>query len=164
MTTTNGADDAAQPAVRVPTDLVIGGLLIAFAALVFTWTFTFDEAPAALAQNVQPASFPRLVAVVIIVLTGAMIFLSRTSASDKRRPPFKTAMWSTAAAMLAFVLAFTYLGIVVAMVAFCLLFPMSWGERRLHWLILFAIVFPAIIYLLFAKVLGVFFEPGILGI
>jgi len=164
MTTISEPNDPSPPARRAFADLVAGGLIIAFAAVVFAWTFTFDQAPAALAQNVQPASFPRLVAAVIIVLAGVMMFLSRASVPKKRRAPLKVAMWMTAAAMLAFVLAFTYLGIVVAMALFCLLFPMSWGERRLLWLIPFAIIFPAIIYLLFAKVLGVFFEPGILGI
>lgn len=147
----------------IKTDLVVGGLLILFAVLVFGWTFTFDKAPAALAQNVQPASFPRLVAVIIIILTSVMMILSHGSSPAKPRKSLKFTMWTTAAAMLMFVLAFSYLGIVVAMVLFCLFFPMSWGERRLHWLIPFALIFPAIIYFLFAKMLGVFFEPGIMG-
>ena len=46
-------------AFRLPRDFIVGACVLAFCAVAYAVTLTFKEAPAALAQNVQPATFPR---------------------------------------------------------------------------------------------------------
>ena len=49
------------------------------------------------------------------------------------------------------------------MVAVCLVSPLLWGERRLQIILPFAVIFPLCIAFLFNIVLGVFFDPGVVG-
>jgi hypothetical protein len=46
------------------------------------------------------------------------------------------------------------------MVLLCLGLPVLWGERRWYAILPFAIGFPTAVYLLFAEVLEVHFEPS----
>lgn len=140
-------------------DLGVGTAILLFCLAVWLVTLTFKQAPPALAQNVQPASFPRLVTGVIAVLTIAMMVLGR-AAPAPRHPRVPPMVWLSAGVMVAFVLVFQWLGIVPAMVLLCLGLPVLWGERRWHLIIPFGIGFPAAIYGLFAVVLGVHFEPS----
>ncbi len=64
------------------------------------------------------------------------------------------------AVMIGFVIAFDILGILPAMMLLCFGLPILWGERRLHLVIPYAIIFPLAIYGLFAIVLRVHFEPS----
>ena len=147
------------PGRRLPSDLMVGGCILLFCGLAYGVTLTFAEAPAVVAQNVQPATFPRLVLGVIAVLTLAMMLLARGQPVQRRRPvPAMT--WLSAAVMIGFVLAFQWLGIVPAMVLLCLGLPVLWGERRWHLILPFGLGFPLAVYLLFAEVLKVHFEPS----
>ena len=65
-------------------------------------------------------------------------------------------------AMASFVLAFRYLGFVPAMVLLCALLPPLWGERRFTLIASFAVLFPLLIWLIFVKLLKVYFPPGLL--
>ena len=44
----------------------------------------------------------------------------------------------------------------------CLLLPLVWGERNYIAVAIYSIVFPGFVYLLFNKLLGLYFNPGIL--
>jgi putative tricarboxylic transport membrane protein len=145
---------------RLPPDLLVGAAILAFCAAAYAVTLTFAKAPAVVAQNVQPATFPRLVIGVIAVLTIAMMALASQAprlAGLARTAPMT---WLTALVMIAFVLAFEWLGIVPAMMLLCLGLPALWGERRWHVIVPFALAFPAMVYFLFAEVLDVHFEPS----
>ena len=54
-----------------------------------------------------------------------------------------------------------WLGTILALVLVCALLPLLWGEKRIKVILPFVILFPGLVTLLFTKVLGVFFEPGI---
>jgi putative tricarboxylic transport membrane protein len=144
---------------RLPASLVVGGCILAFCAAAYLVTLTFARAPAVVAQNVQPATFPRLVLGVIAVLTLAMMVLDRRRpALGLRRVPAMT--WLSAAVAIGFVLAFQWLGIVPAMVLLCVGLPLLWGERRWHLILPFGLGFPLAVYVLFVEVLEVHFEPS----
>ena len=150
---------AAQRAGRVASDLVVGGCILLFCAAAYGVTLTFERAPAVVAQNVQPATFPRLVLGVIAVLTLIMMVLARGRQDrPRRRVPAMT--WLSAGVMVAFVLAFQWLGIVPAMVLLCVGLPVLWGERRWHLVLPFGVGFPLGVYFLFAEMLDVHFEPS----
>ena len=57
-----------------------------------------------------------------------------------------------------------WLGSYLALVGVCLLLPPLWGERRWRLIVPYALIFPTLIMLLFAKVLKVYFEPGVLRV
>lgn len=157
-----GEGRAAQ-AARLPRDLVVALAVLAFCATAYAVTLGFKEAPSAVAQNVQPATFPRLVIGVIAALSALLAALSFRSDSARKRP-VKPMVAVTAAMMVAFVIAFDTLGFIAAMVLFSLAMPMLWGERRWSLLLPFAVLFPAAIYLVFVIGLGVHFDPGLLGV
>ncbi len=54
-----------------------------------------------------------------------------------------------------------WLGTYLAMVFVCALLPLLWGESRMKVILPFAIIFPGLVTLLFTKVLGLYFEPGV---
>jgi putative tricarboxylic transport membrane protein len=143
---------------RARPDLIVGAAILLFCLIAWLITLTFERAPPALAQNVQPASFPRLVVAVIAVLTLAMMALSRPVAERTRRVP--AMVWLSAGLMVGFVLAFQWLGIVPAMLLVCVGLPVLWGERRWYLVVPFGIGFPLAVYGLFAEVLDVYFEPS----
>jgi putative tricarboxylic transport membrane protein len=152
-------EEEAGGAGRVPSNLVVGGCILLFCAAAYAVTLTFAKAPAVVAQNVQPATFPRLVLGVIAVLTLAMMVLARGRPErPRRRVPGMT--WLSAGIMIGFVLAFQWFGIVPAMVLVCVGLPVLWGERRWHLIVPFGLGFPLAVYLLFAEALDVHFEPS----
>lgn len=146
----------------LPSDLIVGGAILLFCAAAYAVTLTFDKAPAAVAQNVQPATFPRLVLGVIAVLTITMMVLA-PGRPARRRSPVPAMTWLSAGIMVGFVLVFQWLGILPAMILLCLGLPVLWGERRWHLVLPFGLIFPLAVYVLFAEMLEVHFEPSPLG-
>lgn len=163
MSESSPGEGRAAAAARIPRDLGVALAVLAFCAAAYAVTLGFKEAPAAVAQNVQPATFPRLVIAVIAVLSAVMAALSFRSDSQGKRP-LKPMVWVTGAMMVAFVIAFETLGFIAAMVLFALAMPLLWGERRWQLLLPFAVLFPAAVYLVFVVGLGVHFDPGLLGV
>lgn len=148
-----------KPTARIPRDAIAGAGTLLFCLAAYLVTLTFKEAPPALAQNVQPATFPRLVLAVMTVLATVIIVMSFRQ-PDKRPKPIHFMVWPSAAVMIGFVIAFDILGILPAMMLLCFGLPILWGERRLYLVVPYAIVFPLAIYGLFAIVLRVHFEPS----
>ena len=144
---------------RVPSDLLVGGCILLFCAAAYGVTLTFGRAPAVVAQNVQPATFPRLVLGVIAVLTVAMMIFAH-GRPERRRRAVPAMTWLSAAIAVGFVLAFQWLGIVPAMMLLCLGLPVLWGERRWYLVVPFGLGFPLAVYALFAEMLDVHFEPS----
>ncbi len=146
-------------AARIPRDALAGVTVLAFCLAAYLITLTFKKAPAAIAQNVQPATFPRMVLVVMAVLAGIIIIQS-FRAPEKALKPLKPMVWLSALVMPGFVIVFYLLGILPAMILLCVFLPLLWGERRFKFIVPYSIVFPVAVYLLFAVVLKVHFEPS----
>jgi len=51
---------------------------------------------------------------------------------------------------------------VLTMFVICLAIPLIWGEKNYVAVAIYAIVFPAFVYFLFNKLLGLYFNPGLL--
>lgn len=146
---------------RLPRDLAVGAAILLFCAVAFWVSLGIGKAPAALAQNVQPATFPRMVLAVIASLTVLMMALGLGQSEPARRAP-KLIMIVTGALMIAFVMAFEALGPLAAMIIFCVIMPIAWGEKPSGLLVAYALGFPFAVYLLFDVVLRVYFPPGII--
>jgi putative tricarboxylic transport membrane protein len=144
---------------RLPKDFIAGLGVLAFCTLAYWLSLDIKSAPAALAQNVQPATFPRGVIGVIAALTAVMMVLGLGKQERARRLP-KAVMVVTGALMIGFVIAFDTLGPLVAMGLFCLAMPVIWGAKVSAALVAYAVIFPLAVYGLFGVVLEVFFPRG----
>lgn len=148
------------PASRFARDFLVGVAILVFCAAAYWASFDIKQAPAALAQNVQPATFPRLVIALIAALVLLMMALGATQRDRKRRAP-KPVMLITGASMIGFVLAFDMLGLPLAIGLYCLVMPLVWGARPSLALAAYAFAFPAMVYLIFVVGLDVYVAPGI---
>lgn len=163
-------EGAAASTLVHPTDLGLALFILAVCAYLYWVTTGFEQVSALFAQDVGPEFFPRLLLWTIGVLTLALpfehLFLEqkRKGIDKDRKHRIEPMAFVTAGLLVATVASILWLGTVLSMVAICVLLPLLWGERRLKVLIPFAVIFPACITLLFAYVLGVHFEPGVLEI
>ncbi len=153
------AVDEETTARRVPRDAIAGVAFLVFCLAAWLVTLTFKEAPAVIAQNVQPATFPRMVLLVMAVLAGVVILQSFRKPGKKAKA-LKAIFWPSAAFMPGFIIAFDLIGILPAMMLLCIFLPLVWGERRLAIIIPYSILFPGAVYFLFVVVLKVHFEPS----
>ena len=92
-------------------------------------------------------------------------YVQRRKIGRPRRPSegIKLISVITAVLLVVVVSLMKTLGTSLSMVVVCALMPFLWGERRVWLVAPFAILFPIVVTLLFSGVLGVYFEPGILG-
>jgi putative tricarboxylic transport membrane protein len=120
----------------------------------------FDRVPKALAQGMQPAAYPKLLCLVLALLGIAMAAEAiRHRQPARSAPPVLAPI--TAVLLLAAICLVPWIGVPGAMVLVCAIMPLLWGQRR-HWITtLFAILFPACVYLLFWGVLEVRFPLGV---
>lgn len=166
--TGDGKDAAKTASFLHPTDLWITGVLLAICALLLYETATWDTAPSAFAQNIPPTFFPRLVLGLIIALTLLLPFESYyairqgTDLDEERSVKIEPITFITAAGLLFIVILSEWLGTDLSMVLSCVLLPLLWGERRLKWILPFAIVFPLVVRVVFVEGLKVHFLPGVL--
>lgn len=154
-------DQGSRP-FSIHTDIPMGIAIILFSALVYYLTTTFDEVPAAMAQGIPPTQFPRLLIAIMSALAVIMMFQTRGQEPKKRKPVPRVAFLS-AALLVVFVAIVDWFGIIAAMFLFCIALPIAWGERRFGPILIYASIFPVLVYLLFSRVMEVNFPLGFFG-
>jgi putative tricarboxylic transport membrane protein len=171
----NNADQNRRRAARAAdlihgTDLVVAAILLALCAWLYYLTTSFEEVAALFAQDVPPEFLPRLLIWTIAILSVLVPFEhllkphGRAHFDKDRSEPVKPMVYATAGLLALIVLSIEWLGTYVAIVLACLLLPVLWGERRWKVLIPYALIFSTTVVLLFSRLLGVYFEPGLLGV
>lgn len=166
----NGRAPSAYARLVHPVDTVIAAMIFAICGWLFYETLNFEKVSALFSQNIPPSLFPQILLVTIALMTAAMpfehILLSRKGKDiDKgRRDSVKPISWITMALLVAISAASTIFGTFLTMVLVCLILPLAWGERRIQYVIPFAVLFPAAVAFVFNGILGVFFEPGLIGL
>ncbi len=171
----NNTDESRRRAVRAAghghgTDVIVAAVLLALCAGLYYLTTTFEEVAQLFAQDVPPEFFPRLLIWTIAILSLLMPFEhllkphGRAHFDKDRSKPIKPMAYATAGLLALIVLSIEFVGTYIAIVLACLLVPVLWGERRWKLLIPYALIFSTTVVLLFSKLLGVYFEPGLLGI
>ena len=158
-TEVNGACPPRSPLLRG--DDIVGGVILFFCAAAYAITTTFEEVPVMLSQGIQPAVFPRLLIAVIALLSMILIIQSRRKPAATHKPVPMVA-FATAGLLAVFVAAIDWVGMMLGIFLFCLILPALWGDRRYLWIAVFAVLFPAGIFVLFSKLLEVRFPLGIL--
>ena len=149
------------------TDLSLAVTILVVCGVLYYLTTRFDKVPALMSQNIPPEWFPRLLLWIIAILTLTIpfehLFLAKgkKSIDEDRSARIKPISIYSAILLGCIVGLMPWVGTFIAMLLVCILLPLLWGERRLKIIIPFVILFPGLVALLFTKVLGVYFEPGI---
>ncbi|MCH8918699.1 MAG: tripartite tricarboxylate transporter TctB family protein [Proteobacteria bacterium] len=164
----DGKDGTWLPSFLHRTDLWITGILLAISAFLYYETSTWETVAPVLSQNIPPTFFPRLVLGIIALFTLLLPFESYyaakrgTDLDEDRSSKVEPITFITAAGLLFVVTLSEWLGTDLSMVLACVLLPVLWGERRLKFIIPFAIIFPLAVRIVFVEALNVHFLPGIL--
>ena len=135
--------------------------IILFSTILLISTFTFDIVPPILNRGIQPATFPKGLLLLIIVLTLIVFYLSikKPWKIEKKLP--KT-FFLTLLSFILFVIVSKTLDFFLAISLLSIFVSYCWGERRLFYLILVSIIFPIIVFIFFETILGLRFPPGII--
>ncbi len=153
-----------------PVDTVIMAIILSICGALYYVTMSFDKVSDMLSQNIPPEFFPRFVMLLIAILALALPFehlFQRRRGNDldsKRRKKLRPLPYWTALVLVLLRFAMPHLGTFLAMIVVCLILPWLWGERRWKLILPFAVLFPLAVTLVFNRILGVYFEPGIFGI
>lgn len=147
-------------------DIYVAAVVLAVSAALFARTFWFDQVPSSLAQNVQPAVFPRLILVTIAIIALIIPFefhrklRAGIDLDSNRREPIGRSVPITAGALIAMVAALPWLGALPALLLIAGGLPILWGERRWKILLPYIVLFPLSVLWLFSEVLQVTFPRG----
>lgn len=149
-------------------DLILAIILVCIGSFAYYEAGKFPEAPAILGDTLNADVFPRMLVVLLIFLTCIIPFEFKITPEkinkiDKDRgdeTPLIT--WLTIALLFTIVLLAEFFGSLLTMFVICVSLPLLWGEKRYVAVAIYSILFPAFVYLLFNKVLGLYFNPGVL--
>ena len=143
------------------TEFKVCFIILLFSIISFFITFTFDEVPPILNRGIQPATFPKALLVLIIVLTSLIYYLS-TKKPWKLEKKLPKAFFITLFNFVLFVIVSKFLDFFLAISVLSVLVSYYWGERRILYLIMVSIIFPIIVFIFFETILGLRFPPGII--
>ncbi len=124
-------------------------------------TFTFDIVPPILNRGIQPATFPKGLLFLIIILTSIVYYLSiKNPWKIKKKLP--NSFFLTMISFVLFVVVSKTLDFFLAISFLSIFISFCWGERRVFYLIVVSIIFPIIVFIFFETILGLRFPPGII--
>ena len=134
--------------------------IMAFSAVMYAVTYTFDEVPAILAQGIQPTVFPRAVLIIMFGLAGLQVIKAfrvtlQQAAELKPMKSVPLIVVLTAGLLIAFAYFMPIIGTFPAIVIFLPSLALLWGERR--WLLmgLSFLGFLGFAYVLFRLIMNV---------
>ena len=136
-------------------------IIIFISTILLISTFTFDIVPPILNRGIQPASFPKGLLFLIIILTSIIYYLSIKKPWEikKKLPkPF----FLTLLSFILFIFVSKTFDFFLAISLLSIFVSYFWGERRILYLILVSIIFPIIVFIFFETILGLRFPPGII--
>ena len=136
-------------------------IIVIFSIFAFINTFYFETVPPILNRGIQPATFPKILLILITFLTCLIYYLSLKKPWQKKQKLEKT-FFITLSIFLSFVLITIFLDFFLAIGVLSFLTSFFWGERRLVYLILVSILFPIIVFIFFETILGLRFPSGII--
>ena len=134
-------------------------ILISIALLITT--FTFDIVPPILNRGIQPATFPKALLILIIVMSLLIYYLAIKNPwkVEKKLPK---SFFLTILSFFIFVVISKTLDFFLAISALSIFVSYFWGEKRIFNLLLVGIIFPVLVFIFFETILGLRFPPGII--
>lgn len=142
-------------------DRRIALVVAALAAAVFALTWTFPPTPPALVEGMDPASYPRLICTVILLL--AAVLLVQPGSAGEKQPPLGRVFWMTIATCVAYVVAIYFIGMLAAGLLLLIGLGWLWGERRWPVLLASAAGTMAAVWLVFVRGFGIPLPLGVFG-
>ena len=135
-------------------------IILVSVALLIT-TFTFDIVPPILNRGIQPATFPKALLILIIVMSLLIYYLAIKNPwkIEKKLPK---SFYLTILSFFIFVVISKTLDFFLAISALSIFVSYYWGEKRIFYLLLVGIIFPVLVFIFFETILGLRFPPGII--
>ena len=136
-------------------------VIILISLLLLITTFTFDIVPPILNRGIQPATFPKALLVLIIVMSLLIYYLAIKNPwkVEKKLPK---SFYLTILSFFIFVVISKTLDFFLAISALSIFVSYYWGEKRIFYLLLVGIIFPILVFIFFETILGLRFPPGII--
>ena len=136
-------------------------IIIFISLVLLISTFTFDIVPPILNRGIQPATFPKGLLVLIIILTSVVYYLSLKKPWDIKKKLPKS-FYLTLLSFMFFIIVSKTLDFFLGISLLSVFVSYCWGERRIIYLLLVSIIFPIIVFIFFETILGLRFPPGII--
>lgn len=136
-------------------------LIIFISSYLLYVTFTFDEVPPILNRGIQPATFPKAL-LILIILLSFIVFLISLKHPWENQKKLPNSFYITLFSFLLFIFISSTLDFFLGISVLSILVSYFWGERRIYYLILVGIIFPIIVFIFFETFLGLRFPPGII--
>ncbi len=134
-------------------------ILISIALLITT--FTFDIVPPILNRGIQPATFPKAL-LILIILMSLLIYYLAIKNPWKVKKKLPKSFFLTILSFFIFVVISKTLDFFLAISALSIFVSYYWGEKRIFYLLLVGIIFPVLVFIFFETILGLRFPPGII--
>ncbi len=136
-------------------------VIILTSVVLLITTFTFDIVPPILNRGIQPATFPKALLILIIVMSLLIYYLAIKNPwkIEKKLPK---SFYLTILSFFIFVVISKTLDFFLAISALSIFVSYYWGEKRIFYLLLVGIIFPVIVFVFFETILGLRFPPGII--
>ena len=135
-------------------------IILIYVALLIT-TFTFDIVPPILNRGIQPATFPKAL-LILIILMSLLIYYLAIKNPWKVKKKLPKSFFLTLLSFFIFVVISKTLDFFLAISAVSIFVSYYWGEKRIVYLVLVGILFPVIVFVFFETILGLRFPPGII--
>ncbi|NNG04660.1 MAG: tripartite tricarboxylate transporter TctB family protein [Inquilinus sp.] len=151
-------------------DAVLAVLLIVLCGSLYALTSDFPVPGAFLGENVLPEQFPRLLLVTIGVLSMLLPLEHRLELErwplirKSRSAPIGAGTFTTIGFLILLVVAAEWVGTILTIFLAATGLPLLWGERRWLLILTYSVLFTGLVTYVFSIVLGVYFEPGVLGL
>lgn len=136
-------------------------LIIFISSYLLYVTFTFDEVPPILNRGIQPATFPKAL-LILIILLSFIVFLISLKHPWENQKKLPNSFYITLFSFLLFIFISSTLDFFLGISVLSILVSYFWGERKIYYLILVGIIFPIIVFIFFETFLGLRFPPGII--
>ena len=140
---------------------IVSFIIIFISSILLFITFTFDIVPPILNRGIQPATFPKALLVLIILLTFFIYYLSINNPWKKEKK-LPNSFYITLFSFILFILISKFLDFFLGISVLSILVSYFWGEKRLIYLIIVGIIFPIIVFIFFETILGLRFPSGII--
>ena len=140
---------------------IVSFIIIFISSILLFITFTFDIVPPILNRGIQPATFPKALLVLIILLTFFIYYLSINNPWKKEKK-LPNSFYITLFSFILFIFISKLLDFFLGISVLSILVSYFWGEKRLVYLIIVGIIFPIIVFIFFETILGLRFPSGII--
>ena len=140
---------------------IVSSVIIFFSSILLFVTFTFDIVPPILNRGIQPATFPKALLIIIILLTSLIYYLSLKNPWKKEKK-LPNSFYITLLSFILFTIISKTLDFFLGISILSIMVSYFWGEKRFFYLLFVGIIFPIIVFIFFETILGLRFPPGII--